>query len=98
MAHLSLCSSQDDTMANYPNCDCGEEAPSEKGKPMEDRKCDNCANRSGWTATYNKVPIGPQAFAVAKCPRAYCGHVSPGDGTHCEHFASRLTSAKARKD
>lgn len=26
MAHLSLCSSQDDTMANFPNCDCGEES------------------------------------------------------------------------
>jgi hypothetical protein len=25
MAHLSLCSSQDDTMPNYPNCDCGDD-------------------------------------------------------------------------
>jgi hypothetical protein len=27
MAHVSFCSSLDDTMANYPHCDCGENPP-----------------------------------------------------------------------
>lgn len=30
MAHVSFCSSLDDTMANYPNCDCGENPPMAK--------------------------------------------------------------------
>jgi hypothetical protein len=27
MAHVSFCSSLDDTMTNYPHCDCGENPP-----------------------------------------------------------------------
>jgi hypothetical protein len=30
MAHLSFCSSLDDTMTGYPHCDCGENPPMPK--------------------------------------------------------------------
>lgn len=30
MAHLSFCSSLDDTMENYPRCDCGDNPPMAK--------------------------------------------------------------------
>lgn len=57
---------------------------------MSDRKCDNCQHRGPWRVAYSKVPIGPQAFAVADCPHAYPGTaVTPGSGTHCSKFSPR---------
>jgi hypothetical protein len=40
MTHLSLCSSQDDTMPNYPNCDCGDDYEQATKARCDDRtKC-----------------------------------------------------------
>lgn len=59
-------------------------------RELAERKCDNCAHRGPWRAEYSRVPVGPQAFAVANCPHAYGGMagVTPGSGTHCQKFSS----------
>jgi hypothetical protein len=69
MTHLSLCSSQDDTMPNYPNCDCGDDY--EQASKAAQEKCDG-RTRCSVNSRHDAVSHGLTSVTL-KCRS--CGNI-----------------------